>query len=156
MDKWKNKNRHLSVWNVNNCGRLGLVWFVQHFFFFQIPGYLPWIEAYVVFILSLKWWFGEYIKKIHSWFSQLSKYFYRIDFFSIFYMTMLFKLWIHFYDSWSLFLLRFVTHIVLWYRYENTWRRLEIFLWGKKRIFNLKKKINRKERETYFVNRQHF
>lgn len=22
--------------------------------FFQIPGYLPWIEAYVVFILSLK------------------------------------------------------------------------------------------------------
>lgn len=23
-------------------------------FFFQIPGYLPWIVAYVVFILSLK------------------------------------------------------------------------------------------------------
>lgn len=67
-----------------------LVWFdLFSTFFFQIPGYLPWIVAYVVFILSLKWWFGEYIKKIDSWFSQLSKYFYRIDFFSIFYMTVI-------------------------------------------------------------------
>lgn len=33
----------------------GLVWSdLFSTFFFQIPGYLPWIEAYVVFILSLK------------------------------------------------------------------------------------------------------
>lgn len=33
-----------------------LVWsdLFSTFFFLQIPGYLPWIEAYVVFILSLK------------------------------------------------------------------------------------------------------
>lgn len=33
-----------------------LVWsdLFSTFFFLKIPGYLPWIEAYVVFILSLK------------------------------------------------------------------------------------------------------
>lgn len=54
-ENWINGKIKIGIYQsemLNNCGRFGLVRFVH--FFFQIPGYLPWIEAYVVLILSLK------------------------------------------------------------------------------------------------------